>query len=475
MNRKSHRDILDSAAADALSREPNLWPAISVRLERRTLMTTLRARLLAALMIVLFILLILAGAAYALGRALGYIPGVGFVEQGAPIRVLEGKPSVQHEGITLTMNQLIADAARTTAMYRVKGVIFARGAAEQECIEAPSLLLENEVRLESIGGYWRGRGYANGFLNFDAIYTFPPLPTDAREVTLLAPCELPALTLSLVPAPEGFVLPAAEIPATFEASHPFLSTSTPLSNVQPPAPQAYPTDFPATPTPVSSGSGLYLEKVVELEKSYLLVGNFTDAGELPGTAWAAQSVIPYEFRITDHNEKPVSFFYRPDLMPPSGWANVTYWALEILKPLDVPLIITLPEISVYNDETFRFPLDVGAHPTVGQTWQLNQTIQVGGHSFLVEKVTLEDRGYTLTLRSLIPISREDFFLNLTVEETDAPILSERIRERNGILEVNETLVYDEPPTGTLNFTLNLFVEDSIGPWTLAWSPPNGLK
>ncbi len=472
MNRKSHRDILDSAAADVLSRDADLWPAISVRLERSTLMTTLRARPLATLMIVLFILLILAGAAYALGRALGYIPGVGFVEQDAPVRVLDGKPSVQRDGITLTMNQLVADSARTMVMYRVDGVVFERGAAEQECTEAPSLLLENDVRLESNGGYWRSRGYETGYLRFDAAYTFQPLPADAREVTLLALCELPALTLSLIPAPEGFVLPAAEIPATFEASRPSLPSPTLPGDAQTAAPQLYPTDFPAALTPVPNGSGLYLEKAVELEKSYLLVGNFTDAGDLPGGVWAKEIAIPYEFRITDRNGKPVSFFYRPDLMPPSNRADVAYWALEILKPLDAPLTITLPEVSVNNTDTFHFSLDVGSHPIVGQAWQLNQTVRVGGHSFLAERVTLEDRGYTLTFRSLTPISREDLFLNVTIEEKDASLLSERIRERDGMLEVTQTLVYDEPPTGALTFTLNLFVMNSIGPWSLTWSPPN---
>lgn len=145
---------------------------------------------------------------------------------------------------------------------------------------------------------------------------------------------------------------------------------------------------------------------------------------------------------------------------------------EMAAALDAPLTITLPEVSVNNTDTFHFSLDVGSHPIVGQAWQLNQTVRVGGHSFLAERVTLEDRGYTLTFRSLTPISREDLFLNVTIEEKDASLLSERIRERDGMLEVTQTLVYDEPPTGALTFTLNLFVMNSIGPWSLTWSPPN---
>jgi len=469
---KIYHDVLDAAARRHIPDDLDLFSRVAARLrERKTLMQTLRARPALALLLALLCLLLLTGIAYAIGRSLGYIPGVGIVEQSTPVRVLDGKPGVRRDRITLTLKQLVADATQTVVIYRIKGVVFARGVAEQECTEAPSLLLENGDRLESTGGYWRGSGYETGFLHFDATFIFPPLPADAGELTLLGPCQLPALTLSLVAAPEGFILPAAEIPATFEASRPSLPAATPFNDAEIPAPRANPNSFPATPTTVPHGSGLYLEKAVELEKSYLLVGNFTDAGDLPGAAWAAQSVVPYEFQITDGSGKPVSFFYRPDLMPPSDWANVTYWALEVLKPVDAPLTITLPEISVYNDDRFHFPLNVGVHPAVGQTWQLNRTVQVGGHSFLVDKIELEERGYTLTLRSLMPISREDFFVHMTIAENDASLLSERFHETEGVLEMNETLVFDEPPTGTLTFVLNLFVENSIGPWTLNWSAP----
>ncbi len=468
---KTYHDVLDSAAGLQIPDSIDLFPNVSAQLsQRKTFMQTMRARPALALLIAVLALLLLTGIVYAIGRSLGYIPGVGIVEQDTPIRVLDGKPGVQRDGITLTMKQLVVDSSQTEVMYRTKGISMWSDAV-QECAKAPSLLLENGSRLESTGGYRSEMGGENGILGFDANFIFSPLPADTQKVTLLTPCQLPALTLHLVPAPEGFVLPATEIPATFDSSRPSLPAATSFSDAQTPAPPAYPTDFPATPTPVPHGSGLYLEKAVELEKSYLLVGNFTDAGDLPGSTWAAQSVVPYEFHITDRNGKPVSFFYRPDLMPPSGWANVTYWALEVLKPLDAPLTVTLPEMSVFTDDIFRFPVNVGAHPTIGQTWQLNQAVQVGGHSFLVEKITLEERGYTLALRSLTPISREDFFLNMVMEEKSASLLSERFHERDGVLEVNETLVFDDPPSGELTFVLNLFVENSIGPWTLTWSPP----
>ena len=71
MNRKPYRDILDSAAADSLSRHTNLWPKISARLERKPLMTSLRARPILALLLALLILFALSSAVYALSRVVG--------------------------------------------------------------------------------------------------------------------------------------------------------------------------------------------------------------------------------------------------------------------------------------------------------------------------------------------------------------------------------------------------------------------
>jgi len=472
MNDKRMKNALENIARRGVPENTNLWPNISARLERKSLMMTLRTRPVLLLLIILLALTLLTGVVYAIGKSLGYIPGVGFVEQNAPVRVLAERVSIQRDGITLTMKQAVADSAQTLVMYRVKGVSILRGAAEQQCTEAPALLLENGVRLESTDGYLTNMSGENGVLNFDANFTFPSLPVGVTKVTLIAPCQLPTLTLQLVPAPEGLVLPATEIASTFESSRPLLPTPTLVAGLETPASAVYPTDFPATPTPVPNGSGLYLEKVVELENSYLLVGNFTDAGDLPGLLWggAAEESIPYEFHVTDRNGKPVSFSFRPDLMPPSGWSNVTYWALEVRKPLDAPVTITLPEIAITIDDTFQFPVDVGANPAVGQTWPLNQTVQVGGYSFLVEGITRTERGYRIKLRS--PLSREYAFYDLQLEEYIAKEGYENFYDRKGYFEMQETLVFkDGLPSGALTFTMHIYVETQAGPWTLTWSPP----
>ena len=123
MSEKRMRDALVNIARRGVPENINLWPGISARLgERKSLVTTLRTRPMAVILNSMLILLAISGTVYALGHMMGYIPGVGFVEGNAPIRVLYEKGSVQRDGITLVMQQLVADSAQTLVMYRIKGI-----------------------------------------------------------------------------------------------------------------------------------------------------------------------------------------------------------------------------------------------------------------------------------------------------------------------------------------------------------------
>jgi hypothetical protein len=215
-----------------------------------------------------------------------------------------------------------------------------------------------------------------------------------------------------------------------------------------------------------------LERVIVLDNSYLLIGNFTDVGDLPGSFMsAAPQSIPYEFHVTDRMGKPVSFSFRPDLMPPSDWPNIIYWALEVRKPFEAPISITLPEVSTILDDSFSFQIDVGTDPVIGQSWTLNRTVKVGDYSFQVKKIVRVEHGYTIELHS--PLSREKVFLDLQLENRVAQGLYERFHDRDGYTDFSETLIFkDEPPNGPLTFTVHTNVDSPIGPWTLTWTSPS---
>ncbi len=217
----------------------------------------------------------------------GYLPGVGLVEQGSGIRLLVGPVSVEQGGITVTVDQVVADATHTFVAYRVDGIP-AVASGFPICTDPPALQLPDGTTLKFLGGGGGAMG-PDQPMSFATNYTFPPLPADVWQVVFLSPCHMPGIQLALVLAPSGFVTPAVEIGAAFESSGPqFSTTATPVSEGTVSS-VPYDPSFPSTPTPVPHGSGLYLDRVVELDNAYVLVGNFTDAGDLPGALAVSSS------------------------------------------------------------------------------------------------------------------------------------------------------------------------------------------
>ncbi len=253
MKPRSYQDILDSAAGDSLSHNSDLWLAIASRIDRKPLKMTLRTQPILALLIALLVLFALSGVAYALGRAFGYIPGVGLVDQSSPIRVLAEPVTVKKQGISVTVSKVIADSSRTFISYRVDGIPRV-DTGFPTCITIPELHLPDGTNLGYISG---GEGIAvmrNGnFMNYGAEYVYAPIQNGTNTVTFMLPCVLPdgngpenwEVPLKLVSAPPNFATPAVEIGATYSSSSPKLETTL------------TPTFEKATPGTMETSSSIY--------------------------------------------------------------------------------------------------------------------------------------------------------------------------------------------------------------------------
>ena len=411
---------------------------------------------------------------YAAVRQLfGYIPGVGIVEQSNGIRVLAEPVSVEQDGITVTVKQVVADATRTFVAYSVDDV---PSSDIPICTIPPTLQLPDGRTLSFLSGGEGGIGSENGVpMQFTTNYTFPPLPTNVRKVMFLSPCQMPAIQLILIPAPSNFVTPAVEIEATSMSSGPrFLTTPTPApdkTSISVP----YDPSAPATPTTVPHGSGLYLDRVIELDNAYILVGNFTDAGDLPGalsTGSLEVDQFEHPIQITDAAGQPVIYKARFDIRPAVEWGGVWNWAYEISKPVSDPLTLTIASVPVQQEDSNQFLLDVGQDPQLGQKWVLNRTISIGGYDFVFEDVARAENGYTIHYRSAAPIPED---VNVDLYLTEADPTKSTLNETPHLDEViySETLNFDDtPPVGNLTFLLRLNkIVQLPGPWTLTWSAP----
>lgn len=89
---------------------------------RTTFTQTLRTRPLMATLIVLLILLLLSGVAYALGKALGYVPGYGLMEQNVQMLALDKPVTQTRGGVTITIEDMAFTADKLYSTITIENI-----------------------------------------------------------------------------------------------------------------------------------------------------------------------------------------------------------------------------------------------------------------------------------------------------------------------------------------------------------------
>ena len=358
MKDKRMKEVLDRIAQRSIPDTTNLWPGIAARLEREPSMTLLRRRPYATILLALLLVLVLSGVVYALGRSLGYIPGIGLVDQSVPIRVLAEPVSQTRDGITVTVNEAVLTSSKTMIVFIVENIPqehLSRDMAVPGCgtntADRTKLQLPDDTDVGPLGAESGGWG-----VGYKATYTFAPLAADVKEAILVIPCIEGALPGSL---PENWKLSLHFIPAPPEM------TIVPVTEV--------------TPAQETSNTGpLTLERSVETDRGYLLVGTFNSNGLPEGAQAMDFSTYPV---MTDANGQNVLYDFAnsqlevPAVRPPVGSFP---WAFEVIgKQHAWPLTIAVSAVAAqYPQEQAWFEFDAGTNPQMGQVWTLNQDLQL---------------------------------------------------------------------------------------------------
>lgn len=372
MNDIRMKDALESIARRGVPENINLWPAISSRLERKSLMTTLRIRPLSAILIALLILLALSGAAYALGRALGYLPGFGFVEQGAPIRVLKEPVSLTKDGVTVTVNRAALTLNRTDLTYSVSGVpqsAYPEGEAVTNCFgeaDQPYLLLPDGTKMHA------GR------------FSTMPVPTDVNEAVFVLPCIFNALPGAV---PRNWELPLKFVPAPPEL------TVIPVTIL--------PTSSPEPVATTGVENPLTITKVLDIGDSFVLMGEFRysalgtvsqDNMFADGSWWWVKNL-----KAIDSIGSEIPSIVSSDIeWPAPSQPNVEVWVYQIDKNFVPPLTIayeTQHVIPVGAEEQVEFEFDAGPNPKEGEIWTMNEDFNMGGYNIRLVSISSDRGGY----------------------------------------------------------------------------------
>ena len=302
------KDMLENIARRGVPENTNLWPNISAQLgERKSLMQTIRTRPLLMIIIIILALLILTGVVYAVGMATGYIPGVGFVNPSAPIRVLAEPVSQTQAGITVTIEQVIVDSERTVVIYKTEGLTIQAANSKGEgggnpfgSVQLLRLPDGSTLKETSDIGYGgtpepliNNIHAEGGWPNYVSRLVYPPVSSDVNELTLLIPvlqnmpvgaaAENWSLTFRLKPAPPNMTF----VPI-LELTQPSVSavTTTPVVGK---------TSAPSlSDIAIKNGFTFKLDNVIELDDGFVFTGNLSwDNSVFPtGKGMISEEVVP---------------------------------------------------------------------------------------------------------------------------------------------------------------------------------------
>jgi hypothetical protein len=387
MNEDRMKNVLEQIARRGVPENTNLWPNISARIERKPLIMTLRTRPLMAILIALLALLVISSAVYALGRMLGYIPGIGIVEQTSSLRTLDGPAFVEREGIRLTIVNVIASPTSTSVRFQVEWLTPppTTGDFDTSCQGTPSLVLPDGTQLgfvQTTDKFTIGEPGSNA--GYGYVMEFVPISDDQSDVTFFYPCIHPIapgplprdwqIPLHLNPAPEGIALPVVAVPATES-----IVVATP--EVVPSSP-VLPSVDPAHRIALS------VDSFVSTDDGYLLIGSMQwSANDYPAYGVKPISFMGY-VNVLDANGQDVPWQEVYENVKPQNEEYRSYWAIKVLsKTFASPLRITMNAVDV-QIQTVSFRFDVGSAPQGGQSWEVNQDIQIADSLVHITKANL---------------------------------------------------------------------------------------
>lgn len=467
MNEKRMKEALESIARRGMPEDVNLMPGIAARLERKSLMTTLRARPILLILTILLALTLLTGVAYAIGRLTGFIPGIGFVETSA-LRVLAEPVSVTREGITLTVEQVVLSADKTVLLYRVEGIPADAYASEGEGGE-PNSVSSSIVVQEGTPGVeyssnvstqcfaderlilpdgaivrMRGGGMYGWLTGFESRYEYASLPVTVNQAVFIVSC-IDGTALGRLP--ENWEIPLRFVPA-------------------PPDMTIFPVlDVTATG---ESQRALTIEKVIETDDGYILMGKFRLIG-YPSNV-DPNGVQTNWVKFTDREGRIVDAFpFADGVQSEIKLPGEFTWSYKIQEKQPAwPLTITMDAVYAnLLDTTAEFEFDTGNNPLVGQTWTLDPDVEIAGYEIREVSIKRTESGYEFQFKV-----EPEILLFMPEIKGFPPSRGSGGNDGFGAGRIYYQLEYRNPPSGKLTVRLSDVSVVVHGPWQVKWSPEN---
>lgn len=474
MNKKTYTAILDDVAREHIPDRVDLAPRILTKIQKRKgISMHPRIKVLVATIVVLlvlaFLLVRVPAVADAMQRILSrFIPGIGIVDISAT-RALAEPVSVTRDGVTVTVEQLVADPRRTVIVYTVDG--FAEPIKPTyegpDCLETPQLHLPNGVELSYPAGSSGSSESSLGDRYFQANYEFPGLPAEVSELTLVISC--------LEGTDRGTLPENWEIPLTLVSAPPEMTTY-PVVEIAPTA-QVTPTTqiTLSTPGPTDTNAHnfvLSVDRVVPMDGGYRLYGRL-DGSE--NRLMVDSTMV----RLLDANGQAIPGGWDiPELSSlEEGSLPIVYNANTDYIPGQVTLVVDSVMAEIYEisaDGTLpSFTFDVGQNPQIDQEWKLNLDIQIENYSLHIATARFFERngeyGFDFQMSSPNPAVHSAWLLDLN--GTSGRYGGSFVGYNGEPFNTEVTYEAGFVPSGTVTISVSLITVTLDGPWQTTLTLP----
>ena len=347
-------------------------------------------------------------------RLLGYIPGLGLVEQGVMLRILEQPVTSKRDAVQLTVEQGVIDAEKTAILVRVEGLYNAPDPLTDDvqfCRQMPQLVLPDgeTLMIEAAEGYGWESGYTQRM-------QFPSIPIDVYDVALELPClqivpgDWPTdwrIPLRFIQARDSDLVPVIELPGT-PTPEPMEATPIGEATQESGSEQAEATASPDTGGEISGSKfdiSISVDQYAELEDGYVLMGSVN---------WSDDDIREYgvmidKLHIIDANGEVVNSSEVSPNQWPAPEEKRSAWAYQIEgKDHAWPLTVVLDSVlvQIITPEPLSFQFDPGPNPQVDQSWELNLDIPVADDILTIKSARAmpgffgnDSVGYEFTMES----------------------------------------------------------------------------
>ena len=402
------------------------------------------AMAMVALFLVVFLIIGPQKVYAAIMRLFGYIPGVGLVSENSDIRVLKEPVSETRDGITISVNSMVLTPNESIVDFGTMGVpswASANEGMEPGCMEQPYLLIADGTEIKVVAG--------------------EPVPTDVWEATFVVPCIWGAYTDK---TPTDWQLPLTFVPAADDF------VVLPVQDVSPQVTDTVEVIVETEPVQTEEIKeelvSISIEKMIETETGYILVGKMTPAnpmdqiqqmGVKPVLRDAAGNEISYSrpMNINEHELMQI------------GRGEMTFAYEFSANGITFPITLEIFGLLVSNaqpQESVQLNVSIPAELIAGESLDIQQLFVLNGYDMMLESIRKNNSGYTFNIRT------QGNAVGLSMNIEGATSLG-----GGGGWVVDDhftrSLDFAQLPSGELTLTFsNLQVSTEMQTWTTSWQP-----